>query len=336
MRVFTTRGDGIAALRIEDRTDPIPGPTEIAVSMRAAAVNYRDLLVVNGRGHWKPVEPRIPVSDGVGVVTATGTEVTRWRPGDRVAGIFLPNWLDGKLTRDTQVGPLGGAAVDGVLAEQRLFPEHAVVRVPSHLSDAEAATLPVAALTAWHALRHRSRVAPGDTVLIEGTGGVSLFALQFASALGARPIVLSSSDEKLKTAGALGATTTINYRRRPNWEEAVLAATGGEGVDHVIEVVGGEHLNRALDVVRPSGTISFIGLIAGLAAPIETYRFVLKNVQLHGVETGSRAMFEEMNAFISEHRLRPVIDRVVPFTAFPDALRHLESGAHFGKIVVGY
>lgn len=304
--------------------------------MRAAAVNYRDLLVIQGRGRWKPPEPRVPVSDGVGVVTSIGAEVTRWRRGDRVAGIFLPNWIDGELTRSKGVGPLGGPTTDGVLAEQRVFSEQAVVQVPSHLSDAEAATLPVAALTAWHALRYRSRVREGDSVLIEGTGGVSLFALQFATALGARPIVLSSSDEKLERARALGAATTINYRRRRDWEQAVLADTNGEGVDHVIEVVGGEHLNRALEVVRPSGTISFVGLLAGLAAPIQTYRFVMKNVHLHGIETGSREMFEEMNAFIGAKGLRPVIDRVVPFPAFPDALRHLESGAHFGKIVVEY
>lgn len=333
-KAYTTRGDGIAALRLEERPAPAPGPTEVLVAMRAAALNYRDLLVVGGSGHWKPPAPRVPVSDGVGVVVAAGDAVTRVRVGDRVAGIFTPAWLDGDLT-DASSGPaLGGAALDGVLVGQRTFDEQAVVRVPDHLTDAEAATLPVAGLTAWHAVARRARVRPGETVLIQGTGGVSLFALQLVHALGGRAIVTSSSDEKLARATALGAAATINYRRTPAWEEEALALTDGRGVDHVMEVVGGEHLNRSLAAVRVSGTIAFIGLIAGLRGPIDTFRFVMRNVTLHGIETGSRAMFEELNAFLAEHRIHPVIDTTFPFAAFPDALRRLEAGAHFGKIVV--
>lgn len=334
MKAFTTRGDGIAALKLEERPAPEAGPGEIRVRMTAASLNYRDLLVVNGTAAWKPPEPRIPVSDGVGVVEAVGEGVTRFRPGDRVAGIFLPRWLEGELTPEKHVLPLGGAAADGVLAEYRVFPENAAVRVPAHLTEVEAATLPVAALTAWHAVHRRSRVQPGDTVLIQGTGGVSLFATQFVHALGGRPFVISSSDEKLQRARGLGAAETINYRTTPAWEDEVLARTGGRGVDHVIEVVGGENLNRSLRAVRLSGTVSFIGLIAGLSAPIETWQFVAKNVQLHGIETGSREMFEEMNRFISTHHLRPVIDRTFPFADFAQAMRYLESGRHFGKVVV--
>ncbi len=336
MKAFTTLGDGIAALRLVELPWPSPGPGEVLVRMSAAALNFRDLLVVKGIAGWKPSSIRIPVSDGVGIVTAVGAQVTRFLPGDRVAGIFLPHWQSGELGPDQYTVPLGGAAADGVLAEYRLFQEQAVVAVPAHLTDAEAATLPVAAVTAWHAVRRRSRVQPGEHVLIQGTGGVSLFALQFAQALGGRPLVLSSSDEKLERARAMGATDTINYKKIPDWEKEVLIRTGEQGVDHVIEVVGGENLNRSLEAVRLSGTISFIGLLAGLSAPINTYQFVQKNVQLHGIETGSREMFEEMNAFIAAHQIRPVVDRVFPFAEFPLALRYLESGAHFGKVVVEF
>ncbi len=334
MKTYTTLGDGIASLRLEDRPVPKPGPHDILVKMSAVALNYRDLLVVNGTGNWKPPAPRVPVSDGVGRIIESGKNVTRFRTGDRVAGIFLPKWLDGALTPEQYVDPLGGAAADGVMAEYCLFNEQAAVGIPEHLTDAEAAALPVAALTAWHAIRRRSRVQPGDKVLIQGTGGVSLFALQFTHALGGFPVVLSGSDEKLEKAKALGAAATINYKTHPAWEEQVLALTDGNGVDHIIEVVGGENLNRSLAAVKLSGTISFIGLIAGLSAPIHTYQFVQKNVTIHGIETGSREMFEEMNQFIGAQQLKPVVDRTFTFETFPQALRYIESGSHFGKVVV--
>lgn len=334
MRAFVTRGDGIDALQQVDLPMPSPGPTQVLVRMTAVALNYRDLLVVKGVDGWKPAAPRIPVSDGVGVVVAAGEDVTRFRTGDRVAGIFLPKWLDGELTADTYVAPLGGAVADGVLAEYRVFDEQCVVAVPDHLTAAEGATLPVAAVTAWHAVRYRSGVWQGDSVLIQGTGGVSLFALQFVQELGGHAIVLSSSDQKLERARQLGAADIINYSCMPEWDAEVLARTGGRGVDHVIEVVGGENLNRSLRAVRVGGTISFIGLLAGLAAPIDTYRFVTRNVRLHGIETGSRAMFEAMNRFVERRTLRPVIDTVYPFAEFAEALRRVESGKHVGKVVV--
>jgi NADPH:quinone reductase-like Zn-dependent oxidoreductase len=336
MKAFLTQGDGIAALQLKDLAVPVPGPGQVVVNMRAVALNYRDLLVVKGIGGWKPPSPRLPVSDGVGIVSAVGSRVSRFAVGDRVAGIFLPKWHDGPLTPETASGSLGGAAADGVLAEYVLFDPNALVGVPAHLTDAEAATLPVAAVTAWHAVFRRSRVRPGETVLIQGTGGVSLFALQFVHALGGRPLVISSSDKKLERAAALGAEGLVNYHTFPNWEEKVLQLTGGVGVDHVIEVVGGSNLNRSLEVVRVSGAICFIGLIAGMAAPVNTFQFVQKNVELHGIETGSRAMFEEMNAFIGEHRLRPVIDTTFDFHEFPAALTYLESGNHFGKVVLTF
>jgi NADPH:quinone reductase-like Zn-dependent oxidoreductase len=334
MKAFTTLGDGIAALKLVECPTPRPGPDEVLVKMTAAALNFRDLLVVNGTAGWKPNAPRIPVSDGVGVVAAVGDQVTRFRTGDRVAGIFSPNWLDGELTLEKSVGQLGGAAADGVLEEYRVFNEQAVVGVPGHLTDVEAATLPDAAVTAWHAVRRRCRVQRGDRVLIQGTGGVSMFAMQFVHALGGQTIVLSSGDEKLEKARALGAAGTINYKRVPSWEEEVLPLTGGRGVDHVIEVVGGENLNRSLQAVRVSGTIAFIGALAGLSAPINTIQIAGKNVCIHGIDTGSREMFEEMNQFIASHRLRPVIDRTYPVSEFPEALTYLASGKHFGKVAV--
>ena len=334
MKAFTTLGDGIAALKLSEHPTPQPGRDEVLVKLAAAALNFRDLLVVNGTGSWRPHAPRIPVSDGVGVVVAVGENVSRFRTDDRVIGIFSPNWLDGEFTFEKGVGQLGGAEADGVLAEYRLFNEQAVVGVPRHLTDVEAATLPVSAVTAWHAVRRRSQVQRGDRVLIQGTGGLSLFAMLFVHALGGQPIVISSSDQKLEKAKALGAASIINYQKAPAWEEEVLALTDGRGVDHVMEVVGGENLNRSLRAVKVSGTISFIGELAGLSAPINTVQIAAKNVCIHGIETGSREMFEEMNRFIASHQLRPVIDKTYAFSEFPEALTYLASRKHFGKVAV--
>jgi NADPH:quinone reductase-like Zn-dependent oxidoreductase len=336
MKVYTTLGDGIDRLKLNELPVPEIKPGEVLVKMTAVSLNYRDLLVIKGVENWKPPAPRIPISDGVGEIVALGEGVSRFRAGDRVAGIFLPKWLDGELTKEKYVLPLGGAATDGVLAEYVSFDEQAVVKIPDNLSGAEAATLPVAALTAWHAVARRSRVQPGETVLIQGTGGVALFATQFVHAIGGLPLVISSSDEKLEKAKKLGASSTVNYKRFPDWEEQILESTNGEGVDHVIETVGGENLNRSLNAVKLSGTISFIGLIAGLSAPINTYQFVTKNVRLHGIETGSREMFEEMNRFIEAKQLNPVIDKTFALSEIREALKYLESGRHFGKIVISF
>ena len=336
MRAYTTVGDGVEGLKRGELPVPEPKDDEVLVSMRAASLNYRDLLVVNGVGRWKPPAPRVPLSDGAGVVVAAGGRVSLWKVGDRVTGVFMPRWLDGELTAEKDSSPLGGAAADGVLADYVAFGEQAVVRTPDGLSDAEAATLPVAAVTAWHAVVRRSRVREGETVLIQGTGGVSLFALQFVSALGGRAIVTSSSEEKLDVARGLGAWAAVNYKKFPDWDEQVLELTGGEGVDHVIEVVGGENLNRSLKAVRLSGTISFIGLLAGMSAPVDTFHFVAKNVRLHGIETGSREMFEEMNRFVESRGLRPVIDSAFSFEEVGTAMTRLESGKHVGKIVIEF
>lgn len=334
MTAWTTSGDGIAGLRAQSVPMPVPGPTEILVRISAVSVNYRDLLVVNGVDGWRPPGPVVPVSDGVGVVVATGSEVTQWRQGDRVSAAFLPCWRSGQLTRDTYVSPVGGPVNRGMLAEYVVMGQDEAVRAPHSLDDAHAAALPVAAVTAWHAVARRSRVRAGETVLIHGTGGVALFAAQIALALGATPIVTSSSDAKLDRVRSLGAVEVINYRRTPDVAAEVSALTGGRGADHVIETVGGANLNLSLAAVRIGGTISVIGLIAGRAANINTYEFVTKNVTVHGIETGSQEMYDELAAFVDDHRLVPVLDSVHPVEDVQDVLHHLERGAHFGKIVI--
>jgi NADPH:quinone reductase-like Zn-dependent oxidoreductase len=254
--------------------------------------------------------------------------------GDRVAGVFYPRWLDGEPTPDKLAVPLGGAAADGVLAAYVLFDAESVVRVPPFLTDVEAATLPTAAVTAWHAIVERHRVRPGETVLVQGTGGVSLFALQFARLRGAEVVVISSSDEKLERARDLGARHGINYHLTPNWGERVVELTSGRGVDHVVEVVGGANLDRSMSALRMSGTVSVVGLLAGTSGQVDTYRFATKNARLHGIEVGSRAMFEAMNTGLATHGLRPVVGRVFDFDDAHAALRYVEAGAHFGKVVL--
>lgn len=334
MKAFITRGDGIDGLSLVERATPKPNANEVLVNIRATSLNYRDLLVLSGKGSWKPTEPRVPLSDGAGEIVAVGAAVTKWQTGDRVAGIFYPRWIDGDLTHEKLALPLGGAAADGVLTERRTFHENAIVKIPNSFSFEEAATLPCAAVTSWHAVSYRSRVKRGETVLIQGTGGVSLFALQFSRVLGAHIIATSSNEEKLEKVRRLGAEFVINYRDTPNWDERVRDLTAGAGAHHIFEVVGGANLNRSLNALRMSGAISVIGLLGGGVGEVNTSNFFARNANLHGVEVGSRKMFEDMNAFIEQHQIKPVIDRVFDFSEVKEALRYLESGAHFGKIVV--
>lgn len=334
MNAWTTRGDGINNLRHVQVPIPIPRRDQLLVKMTAFSLNYRDLLVVGGVDGWKPPTDVVPMSDGVGVVVATGQDVTRFAIGDRVSAMFLPKWHCGPLTRDVYVSPIGGPVNRGMLADYVAIDEDDAAHRPATLNDAQAATLPVAALTAWHAIEGRSGVRAGDTVLIHGTGGVALFALQFAAALGARVAITSSSDDKLDKARALGAADTINYRTYPDLAARVLDWTKADGVDHVIETIGGDNLNHSLRAVKIGGTISFIGLIAGKTANINTYEFVTKNVTLHGIETGSRTMYDEMAHFIDRHAIQPVIDSTYPLDRIRDALEHLQGGGHFGKIVI--
>jgi NADPH:quinone reductase-like Zn-dependent oxidoreductase len=277
--------------------------------------------------------PRVPCSDGAGEVLAVGPGVTQWKPGDRVAGIFMQNWQGGRPTSAKAKGALGGD-IDGMLATEIVLPESGLVRIPEHLSYQEAATLPCAAVTAWNALFKAAEIRPGDTVLIEGTGGVSIFALQFAKIAGARVLGISSSDEKLMRAKNMGLDEGLNYRANPDWEKWALQQTGGEGVDLVVEVGGSETLPRAIKAARPWGTVAQIGVLSGATEALDVRPILSRQIRIHGVYVGSRADFEAMNKAISQTRLKPVIDSVFPFAEAPAALRHMESAAHFGKIVI--
>jgi NADPH:quinone reductase-like Zn-dependent oxidoreductase len=334
MTAWTTRGDGIDKLNARTVPTPAPGPTEVLARISALSLNYRDLLVINGVGGWKPPRPVVPISDAVGTIVAAGERVTRFRVGDRISAAFLPQWRNGPLRSDSYVRPVGGPINRGMLAEFVAIDENEAVRTPHSLDDAHAATLPIAAVTAWHAVARRSRVRAGETVLIHGTGGVALFAAQLTLALDGIPIMTSSSDEKVSKLQALGVANTINYRTTPDVGQEAVKMTHGVGVDHVIETIGGENLNVSLAAVKIGGTISFIGLIAGLGAQINTYEFVTKNVTIHGIETGSQEMYEEMADFVDNHNVSPVVDSVFSVDQLHDALRRLEQGKHFGKIVI--
>jgi NADPH:quinone reductase-like Zn-dependent oxidoreductase len=336
MKAFQIVGSfGLENLKLVDLPEPKPGPGQVLVRLRAASLNYRDLLTVKGQYNPKLPLPKIPLSDGAGEVVAIGAGVTRVRPGDRVAGCFMPGWLEGPLTQEKADTSLGGF-VDGVLAEYAVLNAEGVVPVPSHLSFEEAATLPCAAVTAWDALFVADHVQPGFTVLVQGTGGVSLFALQFTRLAGARVIVTSSSDKKLVRAGEQGASDGINYKTTPDWDKEVRRLTAGRGVDHVVEVGGAGTVNRSLACVRTGGTISMIGVLAGGAAEVRTVLILHRAVRVMGIYVGSRVMFEDMNRAIALHQMRPVVDRVFPFAEAPDAFRHMESGSHFGKIVLTF
>jgi NADPH:quinone reductase-like Zn-dependent oxidoreductase len=332
-RRWLTSGDGIDRLRMDLVPRPDPGPGQLLVRVGALSLNYRDLLVIGGTSTWRPQRPIVPISDAAGTVTAVRAGVTRFSVGDRVSAMFLPYWRSGPLTASVYHSPTGGPVAPGLLADYVVLDESHVEAVPRSLDAAQAATLPVAALTAWHALL-RCRVGAGDTVLVHGTGGVALFALQFATALGARVIVTTSRSEKAERARRLGAALVVDYGLTPDVATAVLDWTGGSGADHVIETVGGGNLNHSLRAVRIGGAIAFIGLLGGLSAPIATYELVTKNVDLHGIETGSASMYRDMARFIDDKRLTPVIDSVVTLDDIQAALHRLAAGNHCGKIVI--
>ncbi len=323
---------GLDSLQMTDRPDPKPAAGQVLLRMKAWSLNYRDLLVAKGQYNPRLKLPLIPLSDGVGEVVEVGAGVTRVKLGDRVAGAFMPGWVEGPLTDAKARTALGGGP-DGLLAEYAVLPAEGVVAVPAHLSDEEAATLPCAAVTAWNALVTAGSIKAGDTVLTQGTGGVSLFALQFARLSGARVIATSSSDAKLARVLQMGASDGINYRSNPDWEKKVVELTGGVGVDHVVEVGGAGTLPRSLKAVRLGGTISLIGILSGVGE-FNPMPVLMKAVRVQGIYVGSREMFEAMNRAISLHRLKPVVDRVFPFREARQALQHMESASHFGKIVI--
>ena len=331
--VRTTGGTSIDQLIFGEVTIPEPSAGQVLVAIKAVSLNFRDLAVVTGRFPRNTSQPTIIASDGCGEVIAIGDGVTAFRTGDRVAGSFFQKWLTGPFAREYGASALGGA-VDGVLTQFRVFDQEGLVHIPEHFSYQEGATLPCAALTAWNALAPTTHVQAGDTVLLLGTGGVSIFGLQLAKLHGARVIITSSSDEKLARAKALGADETINYKTYPEWDKEVLRLTGGEGADIVLEVGGGETFPRSINSVRVSGQIAVIGVLSGVAGTIPVGLIGLQTLSVRGIYVGSVAMFEDMNRAIVANQLRPVIDRIFPFEQSADALRYMQSAQHFGKIVI--
>ncbi len=330
MRAVVIPAFGLDHLTLVDRPEPTPGPGQVLVRVRAVALNYRDLLVSRGQYNPKMPLPRVPCSDCAGEVLAIGDGVLSVKPGDRVCGTFFQNWTDGPLSDAASKSALGGA-IEGVLAERVVLSEGGVVTFPEHLSFEEAATLPCAALTAWNALTTGFDPA-GKTVLVQGTGGVSVFALQFAVALGAKVLATSSRDEKLARVVQMGATASLNSKNNPDWEKWAKAQTG-EGVDLVVEVGGAGTLERSVKATRPGGRIALIGVLAG-GKGFDPKEMMMKGITLQGIYVGSRAMFEAMNSALTQHSIRPVVDRVFAFEAFGEAFRHLESAGHFGKVVI--
>lgn len=323
---------GLENLRLVNLPDPVPGPGQAVVRVRACSLNFRDLVVARG-GYGRAVQPPLtPLSDGAGEVLSVGEAVTRVKPGDRVCGIFMQRWLEGGPDDEKAVTAMGGA-IDGMLAEQVCLNADGLVRFPEHLSFQEAATLPCAAVTAWNALFRSGGLKPGETVLVQGTGGVSVFALQFAKMAGARVIATSSSDAKLERLRSLGADALINYKSTPEWDKPARVFTGGVGVDHVVEVGGAGTLPFSVKATRRGGHIALIGVLSGMGE-MDPRPIMLKSIRLQGIYVGSREMFLEMNGAISLAGLKPVLDRVFPFEEAAAALRYQESGAHFGKITI--
>ena len=332
MRAYEIQGDGgIAALALSERDDPVPGPGEVLVRIAASSINYRDLTTIEDPAPRGIAYPRIPNSDGAGEVVEVGAGVSRFAPGDRVCGTFFQSWIDGPVTPRDMGAALGGTA-EGMLAELRALPEQGLVATPSGLTDREASTLPCAALTAWNSLVEVGGVGPGDTVLLLGTGGVSVMALQFCRMLGARAIITSSSSAKLDRCTALGAWATINYRENPEWEQEVLRLTDGRGVDHTVEVGGAGTLEKSITATRVAGSIGLIGVLTG--GTINPTLVMRKSLRLQGVYVGSRRMFEDMNRAIEHHGMRPVIDRCFDFDDARAAYHCMRAAGHFGKLVI--
>ena len=326
-------GRGIDSLRQVERPLPTPQPHEVLVRIRAVSLNYRDLMVARGEYLVSSDQPLIPASDAAGEVTAVGSAVTKYQVGDRVMSIFFPRWADGAPTPEkTAIAP--GGNVDGLLATHACIPEESLVRIPAHLDFNEAATLTCAGVTAWNSLFVEGRLKAGDSVLLLGTGGVSIWGLQLGKAAGLRTIITSSSDAKLERARTLGASATINYKKHPEWQQEVLRLTDGRGVNLVIEVGGAGTLSRSVAATKMGGTVAIVGGVSGFGGEFQPFALIGSARRLSGVYVGSRQMFEEMNALIDLAQIRPVVDRVFAFDQAQDAYRYLDSGQHFGKIVI--
>jgi NADPH:quinone reductase-like Zn-dependent oxidoreductase len=330
-RIFSGRNE--KALERFELDVPTPTAREVLIRVRAVSLNYRDLMIERGDYPVSSENPPIAGADGAGDVVAVGGEVTRFRVGDRVAGIYFANWIDGEPTPE-KLALVPGASMDGMLAEEVVVHEDFLVAVPPHLSFNEAATLPCAGVTAWNAIFVEGRVRPGNTVLLLGTGGVSIWGLQLAKAAGLRTIITSSSDDKLRRARALGADEIINYRTQPEWQNEVLRLTQGRGVDLAIEVGGHGTLNRSVAATRVGGTVALVGGVSGFAAELQIPPLLVGAKRVTGIGVGSRVMFDDLNRFMAAAGIRPVIDRVFGFDQAREAYAYLRGAGHFGKIVI--
>jgi NADPH:quinone reductase-like Zn-dependent oxidoreductase len=332
MKAWQLQAFGRENLALNDIPEPTPGPGEAIVRISSVSLNYRDKLLYDGTYNPHLQFPITQVADAVGEVVALGSDVTRLKVGDRVVTNYCTRWVDGPPTTKESLYTLGNT-IPGALAEYLVLTEDALAVAPAYLTNDEAAALPCAGLTAWYSLVEQGHLASGQTVLVQGTGGVSLFGLQIASALGATVIATSSSDEKLERAKSLGATHTINYKTNPEWQDAALALTNKQGVDHILEVVGGSNLARSIKAIKPQGQISIIGIIDGFDATIPLFGLMQKHGVLRGITVGPRRALEDMLRKFDEIKLRPVIDTVYSFNDAREAFNHLERGA-FGKIVI--
>jgi NADPH:quinone reductase-like Zn-dependent oxidoreductase len=329
---FAPKGDGLE-LALRDVAAPTPAAHEVAVRVRAVSLNRRDLMMVAGNYGGGTQPNTVPLSDGAGEVIAVGADVTRFKVGDRVAGIFFEDWIDGDPTPAAIASARGGNA-GGMLTEVVVSDAEGLFSIPAHLSYEEAATLPCVGVTAWVSLFKRGQIEAGDFVLLEGTGGVSVFGLQLAAAAGAKPIITSSSDEKLARARELGAFGTVNYRLNPEWQREVRALTGDTGVDQVLEVGGQDTLPRALQALAHGGHVALIGGLSGFASDVPVGTLMGLNATASGIYVGSRADFEALNAFLTEHRVKPVVDKVFELEDAPAAFEAMDSGDFFGKVVI--
>lgn len=337
MRVFQVEGDwGINNLRLSTRPDPRPGPGQVLLRMRASSINYRDPIVPErGYGSQSGNLPLIPVSDGVGEVIETGAGVTRVKVGDRACPAYFQTWISGEPNTNRLTQSLGGP-LDGTMAELMCLSEEGVVKIPEYLSNLEASTLPCAALTAWSALIEYGRIKPGEQLLIQGSGGVALFALQFAKILGAQVTVISSSEAKIERLKAMGADATINYSETPEWGKAARALTDNNGFDHILEVGGEKTLPQSLRCIRPGGTLSMIGILSGAAMSASLGLIITRQVRLQGITVGHRDGLESMMRAMSQHHVRPVIDKVFDFEELKESFSYIKSGQQFGKICINH